>query len=147
MAIDRYLVSQGTGPDCNLVHHFREPDYLLTQFNRVSITHLCFDHTQRRRRDRVIKTNTVGAKAAIQSQWTNLPKSGLTTALRITADPTKAPAQTNATGQLRFTNTCRGFAPPDFLPAPTLFLLTGFFMVTYSRFTQVRDYCGYESLL
>ena len=97
----------------------------------------CFHHTQRRRRDRVSKTNKVGAKPAIQSQWTTLPNSGLTTALRITAAPTKIPAHTNAICQLRFTSTFRGFAASDFLPATTFLLFTGFFLVTNWRFTQV----------
>jgi len=87
----------------------------------------------------------VGAKPAIQSQWTDLPNSGLTTALRITEAPIKTPAHTNATGQLRFTSTFRGFAPSDFLLAAKHLLHTGFFMVTYGRFTQVLIYSSSDS--
>ena len=94
------------------------------------MTRVCLDHTQRRRRDRAIKTNRAGAKAAIQSQWTNLPNSGLTTALRSMAAPTNAPAPINATGQLRFTGACRDFTAGDFLPAPRLLFLARFIIGT-----------------
>ncbi|MCH8280764.1 MAG: hypothetical protein IIC96_08780 [Chloroflexi bacterium] len=79
----------------------------------------------------------MGAKPAIQSQWTYRPNSGLTTALRITATPTNAPAHPKATGQLRLRGAFLGFAPSDFMPTTVLLLLTGFFIVTYQRFPQV----------
>ena len=93
-------------------------------------------HTQRRRRERVSKTNSVGAKTAIQSQCTYLPNSGLTTALRIMAPATKAPAHPKATGQLR--PAFSSFAPRDFVltfaPATALLLLARLFIVTYQPF-------------
>ena len=79
----------------------------------------------------------MGARAAIQSQWTYLPNSGFTTALKITAPPTKAPAQAKATGQLRFRRAFPGFAPSDFMSITALLLLTNFFIVTDQRFPQV----------
>ena len=93
-------------------------------------------HIQRRRKERVRTTNRVGANPAIQSQWTYLPNSGLTTALRITAPPTKAPAHIKATGQLRRIAALPGFAPLDFIPTTVFLLLTGFLIINNQRFPQ-----------
>jgi hypothetical protein len=92
------------------------------------------DHTQRRRRDRVITTNSVGAKTAIQSQWTYLPKSGFTTALKIMDIPTSAPAHNKAMGQLRFAGSFPGLPTSDVLLPEALLLLISFFMMAHLRF-------------
>ena len=90
----------------------------------------------------VAATNSVGANTAIQSQWTNRPNSGLTTALTITEAPTNAPAHAKATGQLRGASAFSGFALSGLVPATALLLLLGFFIVTYAPFFQMLTYRG-----
>ncbi|PKB63968.1 MAG: hypothetical protein BZY80_04785 [SAR202 cluster bacterium Io17-Chloro-G2] len=86
----------------------------------------------------MIKTNSVGAKTAIQSQWTYLPNSGLTTALRIMEPPTNDAAHRRAKGQARFAGCVPGLTPSDLPPPAVLLLLAGFFMAAHQPFPELN---------